>query len=87
MAFTCSGCDETWTALTAAHCGSCHRTFSGVGLFSLHRSAHGLRGHCLDPATVVHRETGEQLLVLRGGMYRGPAMSEEAKARFRKAAA
>lgn len=90
MAFTCSGCDETWTALAAAHCGGsagCHRTFSGVGLFDLHRSAYGQHGHCLDPETVVHRETGEHLLVFRDGMFRGPAMSEEAKARFREAAA
>jgi hypothetical protein len=35
----------------------------------------------------VHRESGERLLFHRDGMYRGPQMSEEAKARFRKAAA
>lgn len=32
---TCGGCPSTWTALGAAHCSACHRTFSNVGLFDL----------------------------------------------------
>lgn len=43
---TCARCDTTWTALTWAHCGSCHRLFSGVTYFDLHRKD----GSCVIPS-------------------------------------
>jgi hypothetical protein len=77
----CSRCDTTWTALGAAHCGSCHETFSTSGLFDLHRHARGEHGGCLDPATVLR--SGDRAMFYRDGMWRGPELSEEAKtARF-----
>jgi hypothetical protein len=78
---TCGGCDATWTAPTAAHCGSCHRTFAGVALFDAHRSATGEHGACIDPETIRHGKTGERLMFHRNGMWRGPEMTEEQKAK------
>ena len=53
------------TGLGAAHCSSCHQTFTGVGAFEMHRSGSHAGGarHCLDPATVRSEKTGEPLLV------------------------
>lgn len=85
---TCSGCDETWTAPGAAHCGAtgCHRTFAGVALFDAHRSAAGEHGACLDPETLIGRggaRKGERLMFFREAMWRGPEMTEAQKvARF-----
>lgn len=83
---TCPRCDHTWTATGAAHCGGggCHRTFSTARLFDLHRSPRGgEHGSCLDPAEIPPRATGEPVMVLRDGMWRGPEMTEEQKlARF-----
>jgi hypothetical protein len=70
----CSGCDETWTAISAAHCGACHQTFSGVGLFDLHRSQYGHRGACLSPETLCR--AGERVAFFRDGMWRGPEAGE-----------
>lgn len=78
---TCGGCDATWTASLAAHCGCCHRTFASVGLFDHHRSAQGEHGTCLDPESIRHGKTGERLMFYRNGMWRGPEMTEEAKAK------
>jgi hypothetical protein len=79
----CGGCADTWTALGAAHCGLCHQTFSGVALFDLHRSQYGERGACQHPNDVRHKQTGQQLMFFRDGMWRGPEMTEEQKlARF-----
>ncbi len=77
---TCGGCDNTWTALTAAHCPTCHRTFSAIRHFDTHRSQDGPRGHCIDPDTI-HNRRGERLLWFRDGMWRGPAMPAELLAR------
>lgn len=76
---TCSGCDQTWTAPGAAHCGSCHRLFAAPGLFDKHRSQYGERGACVDPTTL----TGRSEMVFRDGMWRGPEMTDEQQARLR----
>lgn len=85
---TCSGCPATWTAPTACHCAAegCHRTFSGVALFDAHRAAEGKHGGCIDPAAIV-KKNGQPLMAFRGGMWRGPEMTDEAKARLRGEAA
>lgn len=79
---TCNGCEHTWTAITAAHCSGCHTApFSGVGLFDLHRSQYGERGHCIDPAEVRNR-AGYRVMAFRDGMWRGPEASDEDKSRL-----
>lgn len=77
---TCSGCDATWTGVAVAHCSAknCHRTFSGPGLFDLHRS----EGRCLDPDQVLTRG-GERRLFFRDGQWRGPEATEEQRAKLR----
>lgn len=45
----CGSCEATWTGLAAAHCPSCHDTFSTVALFDRHRRGSA----CLDPSTVL----------------------------------
>jgi len=79
---TCGGCAAKWTAHSWAHCGACHRTFSGVSLFDLHRSADGDHGTCLDPATI-RDKTGQPRLVYRDGAWRHPEMSPGARAKLR----
>ncbi len=74
---SCSTCQQAWTGLAVAHCGACHETFSGVGLFDRHRDQHGDRGKCLDPATI----TKGSPIVWRDGMWRGPEMDEATKAK------
>lgn len=76
---TCSGCPARWTATNAAHCTACHQLFATSALFDSHRSAEGERGTCIPPAEVQGRN-GEQRLFFRGGMWRGPEMSEEKRA-------
>jgi len=66
--------------LRAAHCGACHLTFSAAVLFDRHRHARGEHGGCLGPATLVHTRTGERIMFFRDGQWRGPEMTEEAKA-------
>lgn len=39
-------CGAHWSGLSAAHCASCHVTFTGVTAFDRHRRA----GRCLIPA-------------------------------------
>lgn len=73
---TCNGCTATWTAQNAAHCSVCHHTFSTVALFDAHR--HG--GRCLHPLWVLTK-SGEKRMQFRNGMWRGPEMTEEQKAR------
>lgn len=36
-AFTCGGCDRTWTGNVMAHCSVCHETFGSVASFDRHR--------------------------------------------------
>lgn len=78
---TCSGCPATWTGLSRCHCAACHRTFGSVGLFDRHRSQAGDRGTCLDPAGLRHRKTGEPLMRLVDGLWRGPELPADAYTR------
>ncbi len=43
----CGRCDARWTAMTAAHCPSCHETFAGA---STGFDAHRVGGRCTPPA-------------------------------------
>lgn len=52
---SCGGCDSRWGGANTSHCGSCHRSYSSVGTFDLHRKG----GTCLLP-----EEAG---LILIGG--------------------
>lgn len=80
---TCSGCDAAWTARNAAHCGSCHSLFASVPLFDMHRAQDGDHGACIPPGEVQGR-SGEQRLFFRDGMWRGPELSDEDRARLAK---
>lgn len=80
---TCSGCPAAWTAKSAAHCGGCHRLFATSTLFDAHRSVDGPHGTCLDPETVVGRD-GERRLFFRDGMWRGPELTDEQRAKLAK---
>lgn len=84
-AFTCGGCGATWRGTAVAHCGGCHRSFSGPSTFDDHRSQYGDRGACLDPATVLVKtgpRAGTPLLVLRpDGIWAGPEMTDDRKRR------
>jgi hypothetical protein len=75
-----SRCDQQWTALGAAHCGECHRTFSSTGLFDKHRYVFGEHGACLDPAEMMNK--GQRAAYFRDGMWRGPELSDEQRARL-----
>jgi hypothetical protein len=44
----CARCDNRWTGLRACHCSACHRIFTGIRGFDIHRRG----GRCNDPATV-----------------------------------
>jgi hypothetical protein len=72
-------CGATWTGLGRAHCDACHRTFATAPLFDRHRSPTGAHGACYDPATIT-TPTGEPAMVYRGGMWRGPELTDEQKA-------
>ena len=50
----CGRCDNWWTGLTSCHCGACHRTFTGLRAFDMHRAGSHAKGtrHCVDPAAV-----------------------------------
>lgn len=75
-------CGKTWRQRgnRTGHCGGCHETFEGEGVFDAHRVTldDGTRG-CLKPESMKFR--GE-LLRLENGTWRGPRMSEAAKARY-----
>lgn len=38
---TCGRCSATWTAMGAAHCPTCHRTYSDAEAFDGHRDGKG----------------------------------------------
>jgi hypothetical protein len=71
-------CGATWTALGAAHCSACHRTFVGASLFDQHRTQRGEHGGCLEPAEIRNR-AGYQQMFYRDGMWHGPEMTEQQK--------
>ena len=72
-AYTCGGCDNTWTGLTMCHCARCHRTFSGIRLFDTHQTR---AAKCLDPLMLSVK--GEPLRLVNG-VWRGPAMTDDKK--------
>jgi hypothetical protein len=74
----CGSCGVKWTGLSRAHCGACHRTFSGVTYFDRHRSVAGEHGGCLDPAGLTD-SAGGPAMVLRDGLWAGPEMTDEEK--------
>jgi len=39
----CAGCGQRWYGIDRAHCANCHRTFSDVESFDLHRVDHECR--------------------------------------------
>ena len=79
---SCSRCGATWKALGAAHCAAdgCHRTFSSAGLFDLHRQATVTAGKCLNPVHI--RAKGQRAMFYREGMWRGPQVPAEDRARL-----
>jgi hypothetical protein len=77
---TCPRCLAAWGGSRPAHCGSCHLTFSGLELFDAHRDHHGDHGRCVPPDTVLDSH-GRRRMFLRDGVWRGPEMTTEAKAR------
>jgi hypothetical protein len=44
--FGCARCSTRWGGYNTAHCGGCHRTFTSVRSFDMHRRG----GRCNDPA-------------------------------------
>lgn len=50
----CGQCDARWSGFLTSHCGGCHRTFSGLTAFDLHRDGSHSKGtrHCVDPESV-----------------------------------
>jgi hypothetical protein len=82
---TCGGCTNTWTGLTYAHCGVCHITLAGIGLFDRHRERDEDGGaHCVYPASVTSAK-GEQVMFLReDGVWHGKEMPEGQKAKLRE---
>lgn len=63
IAYTCGGCDNTWSGVNRAHCGGCHRTWSGPSMFDQHRRLIKDVGICVDPATIKGQ-------VFKGGIWR-----------------
>ena len=45
-------CTRRWSGLAEAHCAACHRHFSNVGTFDLHR----VNGRCVDPKTIKYED-------------------------------
>jgi hypothetical protein len=76
---TCAKCQTKWSGAAVAHCSGCHASFAGVSLFDKHRTVRGEHGTCLDPETVRNGRTGQRVMFLRDGVWRGPEMTEEQK--------
>ena len=55
---SCARCDTRWTGLTACHCGACHRIFTGLRGFHIHRWG----GRCNDPANMLDRHGRPRLV-------------------------
>lgn len=75
-AITCGGCPAAWTGIGKCHCSGCHRTFSALSAFDLHRRLRGGHGSCVDPATLL-TGTGAAVLVERNGVWSAPAMDAD----------
>lgn len=67
--YTCGGCDSRWSGVSRAHCTGCHRTFGGVNLFDRHRRDVRGEGTCVDPATIVGKESGEREMFETNGIW------------------
>lgn len=81
---TCGGCDNTWTGLTYAHCGACHITFAGVGLFDRHREREeGGDAHCVAPPMIVDKNDDPMMFLRADGIWHGPEATEEQKAKLK----
>jgi hypothetical protein len=53
MKVTCPRCTETWSGTTAAHCPTCHQTFSTNGIADrAHKGPYNAGPRCVDPASV-----------------------------------
>lgn len=76
-----AACGQSWGGDRPKHCGSCHRTFSGLETFDIHRDHRGEHGRCLDPATI-RDGNGDRRLFDRDGIWRAPEMSAERRASF-----
>jgi hypothetical protein len=48
----CKTCSIWWTGASTVHCVMCHRTFTTINVFDLHRVGPADRRECLDPATL-----------------------------------
>lgn len=77
---TCSGCAAQWNASATAHCGSCHRSFSGVSLFDRHRYITQTSGGCIDPAELM--SNGKRVAFLRDGVWRYPELTDDQRVRM-----
>lgn len=50
----CARCPNRWGGFKTAHCGACHRTFTGLTAFDKHRTGSHTNDtrHCLPPESV-----------------------------------
>lgn len=86
----CQTCDRTWNGLAEAHCAAagCHRHFTTVTAFDLHRVGPGDDRRCADPATLVRGDGKPRLsVVLRasGDVWGYPSGGDDHFARQRQA--
>jgi hypothetical protein len=64
---TCPECDTRWTGLLTCHCGACHRLFSSVRTFDIHRTG----GRCNDPAALLNRNGELRLIPIARQHWKG----------------
>lgn len=63
---TCRDCGVQWTALSWAHCASCHQLFTGVTYFDFHR----VNGECWGQPKISRGEKPSwQALVEEDGVW------------------
>jgi hypothetical protein len=62
-------CGAHWSGGSRAHCSGCGRLFNTVNGFDAHRQATAGRNRCLNPATLVNKNTGALLLQERDGVW------------------
>lgn len=75
----CARCGVTWGGLARCHCSACHLTFSALSYFDQHRWHKDGRDGCWHPSEL---STRGQPLVCRDGIWGGPELSAEQKARL-----
>lgn len=56
----CAKCKAHWSGHKTGHCTACHKTFTVVSAFDLHRAGSHTKGerYCVDPATVGLEDAG-----------------------------